>query len=649
MKQCWLLLLLASSIQASHFDGGTIRWTPVNRSATTTPIQVVITQTYTYTLSLVTCSVGSQIGSTTFGYNFNLWCTYNCGATSAGYVAPPVLGYCTGTSPGLNLAFSQRSDIVSLDANDYFTVSHSIPSTSTIGFYRPLSLSTGGTSTTSRWNITASIDVRVRPDNGLINTPPLAKVMSPQGIPFNISTQIVISTFDIDGDNVQCRWSNSSLECGDVCFPTAIPSSTILSSNCTLTITGNVVNSWYCASIQVEDFISTNSTAFAMSSVPVQFLIYVYAPQNCPIPSLSSPSTCVDVQVGVSYTVTLTAVNNCGSTSSISDIAVQAFSGIVTGSIIQLDPPNGTSYEMNITYTPLLSQLGLQILCATALDNSNIPSAQYCITYIVGDTSVPTCLGTTTTTSPMVSITTTQSSPSSTNNWPLIGAMLGLIGALALALCCFCCCYFYFLSPAAKRRRYREEQNRSIHNPQANDIFSVVRPPESSSAYNIDIKSAPSPAQSYRAKHQQTMPKSMLSINNMILPIRSIRSSLSEQGRNSMSQSHRHEQRTLTSNYERLQRSASISSNDCLTLRAPAQRPIRTAINVIPVRRLDHTAVSNKDENIVNRSAITNQSQLTSATNVSQTSKRNPLKSIRRINTVNVSRVRRISLKKPRY
>ncbi|CAF3654861.1 unnamed protein product [Rotaria sordida] len=249
----------------------------------------------------------------------------------------------------------------------------------------------------------------------------------------------------------------------------------------------------------------------------------------------------------------------------------------------------------------------------------------------------------------MVSITTTQSSPSSTNNWPLIGAMLGLIGALAFALCCFCCCYLYFLSSAAKRRRYREEQNRWIHNPQANDIFSVVRPPESSSAYNIDITSAPSPAQSHRAKHQQTMLKSMLPIDNTILPILSIRSSLSGRGRNSTSQSHRHKQRTLTSNYERLQRSASISSNDCLTLRALTQRPIRTAINVIPVRRLDHTAVSNKNENIANQSAITNQSQITSATNVSQTSKRNPLKSIRRISTVNVSRVCRISLKKPRY
>ncbi|CAF3856291.1 unnamed protein product [Rotaria sp. Silwood1] len=405
MKQCWLLLFLASSIQAGHFDGGTIRWAPVNRSATTAPIQVVITQTYTYTLSLVTCSVGSQIGSTTFGFNFSLWCTYNCGPTSAGYVAPPVLGYCTGTSPGLNLAFSQRSDIVSLAANDYFTVSHSIPNTSTAGFYRPLTLSTGGTSTTSRWNITASIDVRVRPDNGLINTPPLANVMSPQGIPLNIPTQIVISTFDIDGDNVRCRWSNSSLECGNVCFPTTIPSSTILSSNCTLTITGNVTNSWYCASIQVEDFIDTNLMAVAMSSVPVQFLIYVYPPQNCPVPSLSSPSTCIGVQVGVPYTVTLAAVNNCGSTSNISDIAVQAFSGIVEGPIIQLDPPNGTSYEKNITYTPLLSQLGLQILCATALDNSNIPSAQYCITCIVGDTSVPACPGTATTASPMVSVT----------------------------------------------------------------------------------------------------------------------------------------------------------------------------------------------------------------------------------------------------
>jgi hypothetical protein len=48
---------------------------------------------------------------------------------------------------------------------------------------------------------------------------------------------------------------------------------------------------------------------------------------------------------------------------------IQYFSGIVEGPLV-LITPNKTIYEMNITYTPLASQVGLQILCATALDKS---------------------------------------------------------------------------------------------------------------------------------------------------------------------------------------------------------------------------------------------------------------------------------------
>jgi hypothetical protein len=107
----------------SHFDGGTIRWVPINNNVTTSPVQIMIIQSYTYTLSLVTCTVGSLLGTVVYGFNFSLWCTDNCGATSAGYIAPPVLGYCTGSNARLNLAFVQRTDIVNLTANDYFSIS----------------------------------------------------------------------------------------------------------------------------------------------------------------------------------------------------------------------------------------------------------------------------------------------------------------------------------------------------------------------------------------------------------------------------------------------------------------------------------------------------------------------------------------------
>ncbi len=46
---------------------------------------------------------------------------------------------------------------------------------------------------------------------------------------------------------------------------------------------------------------------------------------------------------------------------------IQYFSGIVEGPLV-LITPNKTVYAMNITYTPLAYQVGLQILCATALD-----------------------------------------------------------------------------------------------------------------------------------------------------------------------------------------------------------------------------------------------------------------------------------------
>lgn len=241
-----------------------------------------------------------------------------------------------------------------------------IPSTATQGYYRALALTSGGTDAQAQWNITTAIDVRPRSDNGWINTPPVATVISPYGIPFNRTTEIPIPTMDIDNDDIRCRWSNSTLECGDVCFPRTIPATTTLSRDCKVTITGTSLTGWYCASIQVEDFINSTSTS-PMSSVPVQFLIYVYMPKTCSVPSVTSPATCVGVQVGVSHTFNLTAINNCGLSSNISDIAIQAFLGITRGPLIQVTP-NRTVYTMRITYTPTISQVGLQVLCAIALD-----------------------------------------------------------------------------------------------------------------------------------------------------------------------------------------------------------------------------------------------------------------------------------------
>ena len=122
MWSLFYFLLFFQPVYGSHFDGGTIRWVPISKNATVSPVQILITQSYSYTLSTVNCTVGLILGNPGYASNFNLSCISNCGATSAGYVPLSILGYCTGSNTALNLASVQRSDVVNLTANDYFTV-----------------------------------------------------------------------------------------------------------------------------------------------------------------------------------------------------------------------------------------------------------------------------------------------------------------------------------------------------------------------------------------------------------------------------------------------------------------------------------------------------------------------------------------------
>ncbi|CAF1626241.1 unnamed protein product, partial [Didymodactylos carnosus] len=119
-----LLLIATSNIQCPHFNGGTIFWKPVNNTDLTAPIQVSITQNYVWVSPDVSCpSVGAlvNLSSKAGSPPTSLSCTANC-VTSGGYVAPLINPYCTSVSAPLGLIYSQRTDIVNLDANDSFTV-----------------------------------------------------------------------------------------------------------------------------------------------------------------------------------------------------------------------------------------------------------------------------------------------------------------------------------------------------------------------------------------------------------------------------------------------------------------------------------------------------------------------------------------------
>jgi hypothetical protein len=240
----------------SHFLGGTITWHPLNASATGTPVAIVITQTYSWTYSLITCTnamiAANQLIPVPVGYLYlatqTLVCISNCSSGSIGYIAPSIRPYCTDISAPIGTTVGQRSDTVSLDIGDDFSAAFQENA------WRPLA-----TAASAAWSISTHIIVNPRSDNGLYNNAPVATMMSPINIPANHSTIINVPVADADGDPVVCRWSTASAgvdECGGVCPPSSLPPNTVIYPNCTIVITGQNIGDWFAVTLMVCKLLS---------------------------------------------------------------------------------------------------------------------------------------------------------------------------------------------------------------------------------------------------------------------------------------------------------------------------------------------------------------------------------------------------------
>jgi hypothetical protein len=256
MYRVYILLIVVYFglfITASHFRGGAITWKPINNNITNGSIvSIMITQSYSWTRSDIPCN--SSMVATQWplinlfgrsGYGMNLMCNASC-STAGGYVGHeiPITGYCTDYSAALDLTVSQRSDIVNLTSGAHFTVAFGAS-----GGWQALALGSS-----SGWSLSSTIDIRVRPDNGLINTPPVATCVSYMSVPARVQQSIQIPVLDADNDFVRCRFANGSSECVNTCPPGSLPNGTSLSSSCVLTITGPTANAYYLIAIQVISF-----------------------------------------------------------------------------------------------------------------------------------------------------------------------------------------------------------------------------------------------------------------------------------------------------------------------------------------------------------------------------------------------------------
>ncbi|CAF3873141.1 unnamed protein product [Rotaria sp. Silwood1] len=259
-----LLILLYYFVftHGKHFNGGTIRWTPIDPYNNSTAVAITITQSYSWTYPYVKCANNVPISTSTWASaNTNLTCVVDC-STDGNYSSAPIdiltdfaititqsyswtypyvkcannvpiststwasantnltcvvdcstdgnysrapidiLTDCTSASSSLQMMTSERSKNITLSAGAHFFLAYR--GSSWVSLNDPAKAGL-------EWSIVTYIDLRKRSD-GFINTPPVASVVSPQYAIVNRTIQINIPVSDVNtGDDVRCRWSTYTL------------------------------------------------------------------------------------------------------------------------------------------------------------------------------------------------------------------------------------------------------------------------------------------------------------------------------------------------------------------------------------------------------------------------------------------------------
>jgi hypothetical protein len=104
-----------------------------------------------------------------------------------------------------------------------------------------------------------------------------------------------------------------------------------------------------------------------MSSVPVQFLIYVLTPNCLQAPVVIPLTGCLEAQVNVPVTFTLYAMNYCNRTVSIitNILPTVSINGMTVSNLVNSTTNTSLAY-VTLTWTPQASQIGSQEFCVVA-------------------------------------------------------------------------------------------------------------------------------------------------------------------------------------------------------------------------------------------------------------------------------------------
>jgi len=192
-----LLFNFISIVQTKHFNGGTINWAAIDPYTNDSLINITITQSYSWTYPTVKC-LSPVPGASGYG-NSKLICVVDCD-TNGGYNSTPITiaTDCISVNAALKMLSSERTNTITLAKDAHFYLAN--VGSAWIALNSPAKSGL-------EWSIVTFIDLRKRPD-GFINTPPVARVVSPQYVFVNTTMTIKIPVSDANaGDDIRCRWS----------------------------------------------------------------------------------------------------------------------------------------------------------------------------------------------------------------------------------------------------------------------------------------------------------------------------------------------------------------------------------------------------------------------------------------------------------
>ncbi|CAF1012640.1 unnamed protein product [Rotaria sp. Silwood1] len=325
------MFVLIPLVETSHFRGGTITWRLLNTTPSGSSVDIQIRQRYSWNRASVFCDDTYIASLTQIGDNTSISCVSGtCSTWNSNLIYTKT--YCTDYSVGGSVSSGEI----------YYTRTVPLNISFSIGFISGNWFANLVVGAKGLWSVIDRINTIVRPD-GYLNNSPVATTLPVIYKAINTQRVHVVQMSDLDStDTLRCRWSDNSAsnfnsydKCADVC--NGVPGAVLYNDNCTLVFTLTLANMYVAVALQIEDYY-TSISSFLMSSVPLQFLFYGYdTPSGC-----STPPAIIG------------------------------------------NRPNRGIYQIILSWIPTATQFGPQGFCAGAIDNTDVQSNQWCITFLVG-------------------------------------------------------------------------------------------------------------------------------------------------------------------------------------------------------------------------------------------------------------------------